>query len=113
MTHDVCGPGTFGIFQKEFGANAQVCVMGVMGVTCVPRVLIVFAQDSPHHLFFSALPPSLHKPHIPRPKQSQVWDNERVVIIPDHYIFTADPRANRNVDILRCVGCVCLCGAGG
>jgi 3-isopropylmalate/(R)-2-methylmalate dehydratase large subunit len=31
----------------------------------------------------------------------QVWDNERVVIIPDHYIFTADPRANRNVDILR------------
>lgn len=33
----------------------------------------------------------------------QVWDNERVVIIPDHYIFTADPRANRNVDILRYV----------
>jgi 3-isopropylmalate/(R)-2-methylmalate dehydratase large subunit len=30
-----------------------------------------------------------------------VWDNERVVIIPDHYIFTSDPRANRNVDILR------------
>lgn len=24
-----------------------------------------------------------------------------MVIIPDHYIFTADPRANRNVDILR------------
>ncbi len=55
MTHDVCGPGTFGIFQKEFGPNAQV------------------------------------------------WDNERVVIIPDHYIFTSDARANRNVDILRCV----------
>lgn len=54
MTHDVCGPGTFGIFQKEFGPNAQV------------------------------------------------WDNERVVIIPDHYIFTSDARANRNVDILRC-----------
>lgn len=31
----------------------------------------------------------------------QVWDSERVVIIPDHYIFTSDPRANRNVDILR------------
>ena len=30
-----------------------------------------------------------------------MWDPERVVIIPDHYIFTADPRANRNVDILR------------
>ena len=24
MTHDVCGPGTFGIFQKEFGEGAQV-----------------------------------------------------------------------------------------
>lgn len=23
------------------------------------------------------------------------------MLIPDHYIFTADPRANRNVDILR------------
>lgn len=53
LTHDVCGPGTFGIFQKEFGENADV------------------------------------------------WDNEKVVIIPDHYIFTSDPRANRNVDILR------------
>lgn len=53
MTHDVCGPGTFGIFQKEFGPDAKV------------------------------------------------WDSDRVVIIPDHYIFTADARANRNVDILR------------
>lgn len=53
LTHDVCGPGTFGIFQKEFGENAQV------------------------------------------------WDKEGVIIIPDHYIFTSDPRANRNVDILR------------
>lgn len=53
MTHDVCGPGTFGIFQREFG------------------------EDAP------------------------VWDNEKVVLIPDHYIFTDDPRANRNVDILR------------
>ena len=26
MTHDVCGPGTFGIFQREFGENAQVRV---------------------------------------------------------------------------------------
>lgn len=24
MTHDVCGPGTFGIFKKEFGQNAKV-----------------------------------------------------------------------------------------
>lgn len=31
----------------------------------------------------------------------KVWDREKVVIIPDHYIFTSDQRANRNVDILR------------
>ena len=53
MTHDVCGPGTFGIFQKEFGDKAEL------------------------------------------------WDSNKVVIIPDHYIFTSDARANRNVDILR------------
>lgn len=53
LTHDVCGPGTFGIFQREFGPNAKV------------------------------------------------WDPEGVIIIPDHYIFTEDARANRNVDILR------------
>ncbi len=53
MTHDVCGPGTIGIFQREFGRNADV------------------------------------------------FDPEKVVIIPDHYIFTADPKAHRNIDILR------------
>ena len=53
MTHDVCGPGTIGVFKREFGQNAKV------------------------------------------------WDREKVVIIPDHYIFTADSMSNRNVDILR------------
>lgn len=53
MTHDVCGPGTIGVFKREFGAHARV------------------------------------------------WDRNRVIIIPDHYIFTADSKANRNVDILR------------
>jgi len=53
MTHDVCGPGTIGVFKREFGPNAKV------------------------------------------------WDRYKVVIIPDHYIFTADSRSNRNVDILR------------
>jgi 3-isopropylmalate/(R)-2-methylmalate dehydratase large subunit len=53
MTHDVCGPGTIGVFKNHFGADAKV------------------------------------------------WDREKVVIIPDHYIFTADKMANRNVDILR------------
>ena len=32
---------------------------------------------------------------------AKVWDRERVVIIPDHYIFTADSKSNRNVDALR------------
>jgi 3-isopropylmalate/(R)-2-methylmalate dehydratase large subunit len=53
MTHDVCGPGTIGVFKREFGNNAKI------------------------------------------------WDPRRVVIIPDHYIFTADSKSNRNVDILR------------
>lgn len=53
MTHDVCGPGTIGVFKREFGESAKV------------------------------------------------WDARKVVIIPDHYIFTADSRSNRNVDILR------------
>ncbi len=53
MTHDVCGPGTIGVFKREFGDDAKV------------------------------------------------WDSEKIVLIPDHYIFTADQRANRNVDILR------------
>ena len=53
MTHDVCGPGTIGVFKREFGPTAKV------------------------------------------------WDRNKVVIIPDHYIFTADSKSNRNVDILR------------
>jgi 3-isopropylmalate/(R)-2-methylmalate dehydratase large subunit len=53
MTHDVCGPGTIGVFKREFGQDAKV------------------------------------------------WDRNKVVIIPDHYIFTADSKSNRNVDILR------------
>jgi 3-isopropylmalate/(R)-2-methylmalate dehydratase large subunit len=53
MTHDVCGPGTIGIFHREFGPRARV------------------------------------------------WDPDKVVLIPDHYIFTRDDKAHRNVDILR------------
>ncbi|WMV48121.1 hypothetical protein MTR67_041506 [Solanum verrucosum] len=34
-------------------------------------------------------------------ENAKVWDREKVVVIPDHYIFTADERANRNVDTLR------------
>jgi len=53
MTHDVCGPGTIGIFHEQFGPSAKV------------------------------------------------WDASRVVIIPDHYIFTAEEKCHRNVQILR------------
>ncbi len=53
MTHDVCGPGTIGIFKERFGAKAKV------------------------------------------------WDPDRVVIIPDHYIFTAEEKCHRNIEILR------------
>jgi 3-isopropylmalate/(R)-2-methylmalate dehydratase large subunit len=53
MTHDVCGPGTIGVFEEHFGADARV------------------------------------------------FDPRKVVIVPDHYIFTADPKAHRNVEILR------------
>ncbi len=34
-------------------------------------------------------------------QDAKVWDKEKVVIIPDHYVFTSDPHANRNIDILR------------
>src|SRR5215207_6965 len=53
MTHDVCGPGTIGVFYEKFG------------------------------------------------QQAKVWDPDRVVVIPDHYIFTADLKCHRNVQILR------------
>jgi 3-isopropylmalate/(R)-2-methylmalate dehydratase large subunit len=53
MTHDVCGPGTIGVFKQHFGPAARV------------------------------------------------WDPKKVVIVPDHYIFTADKMANRNVEVLR------------
>ncbi len=53
MTHDVCGPGTIGVFKREFGDDARV------------------------------------------------FDPEGVVLIPDHYVFTADKKAHRNIDTLR------------
>lgn len=34
-------------------------------------------------------------------QDARVWDKEKLVIIPDHYIFTSDKHANRNVRILR------------
>jgi 3-isopropylmalate/(R)-2-methylmalate dehydratase large subunit len=34
-------------------------------------------------------------------EKAKVWDKEKLVIFPDHYIFTKNSHANRNVDILR------------
>ncbi len=34
-------------------------------------------------------------------EQAKIWDKDKLVIFPDHYIFTKNPHANRNVDILR------------
>ncbi len=34
-------------------------------------------------------------------ERAKIWDKDKLVIFPDHYIFTKNPHANRNVDILR------------
>lgn len=34
-------------------------------------------------------------------ENAKVWDPDKLVILPDHYIFTEDPHARRNIDILR------------
>ena len=38
-----------------------------------------------------------------------MWDADKIILIPDHYIFTEDERANRNVDIIRHVCSLRLC----
>ena len=79
MTHDVCGPGAFGIFKREFGYNAKV----VLNLAINILSLLAFS-------LFVIVTSTL-----------KVWDSEKIVVIPDHYIFTSDKRANRNVDIMR------------
>lgn len=34
-------------------------------------------------------------------EKAEIWDKDKLVIFPDHYIFTKNVHANRNVDILR------------
>ena len=34
-------------------------------------------------------------------EKAKIWDKKKLVIFPDHYIFTKNPHANRNVEILR------------
>jgi 3-isopropylmalate/(R)-2-methylmalate dehydratase large subunit len=46
-------------------------------------------------------PPAIGIFHKQFGDDAKVWDKEKLVIIPDHYIFTKDKYANRNVDVLR------------
>ncbi|MBI1938851.1 MAG: 3-isopropylmalate dehydratase large subunit [Ignavibacteriales bacterium] len=34
-------------------------------------------------------------------EKAKIWDKQKLVVFPDHYIFTANAQANRNVNILR------------
>jgi selenophosphate synthase len=54
MTHDVCGPGSFEIFKKEFGENAKVLacllcckvILIVLMVVCFTKIfMIVDCED--------------------------------------------------------------------
>ena len=40
MTHDVCGPGTFGIFKREFGQNAKV-----NNLCCLTLLFLIFETN--------------------------------------------------------------------
>ena len=46
-------------------------------------------------------PPTIGIFHEQFGQAARVWDREKVVIIPDHYIFTQDEKARRNVETLR------------
>ncbi|CAK9256343.1 unnamed protein product [Sphagnum jensenii] len=51
MTHDVCGPGTIGIFKNEFGQNAKVHPINIKGfrvLEYVPafQMPVLFGTDS-------------------------------------------------------------------
>src|SRR5260221_12647515 len=70
LTHDVCGPGSIGVFKRKFGEHAKVWV-------------ILISSRAGWTVFRVTLNP------------------KKIVIIPVHYIFTADRFSNRNVDILR------------
>ena len=46
-------------------------------------------------------PPTIGIFHEQFGKDARVWDKQKVVIIPDHFIFTEDEKAHRNIDTLR------------
>lgn len=50
MTHDVCGPGTFGIFQKEFGEAARVWDPEAVIIIPVSSLLLGFILEEGNRL---------------------------------------------------------------
>ena len=34
-------------------------------------------------------------------EKAKIWDKQKLVIFPDHYIFTTNPHANRNVEYFK------------
>lgn len=46
-------------------------------------------------------PPMVKTFKIEFGEDARVWDKNRVILIPDHYIFTENKMANRNLDIIR------------
>lgn len=45
MTHDVCGPGSIGIFKKEFGENAKVSYLLHFYVGSL-HLLVIYSESS-------------------------------------------------------------------
>lgn len=54
MTHDVCGPGTFGVFEKEFGASAKVILdprmQRILIKECLRLPCVLFSRAYVVHL---------------------------------------------------------------
>ena len=34
-------------------------------------------------------------------EQAKIWDAERFILIPDHFVYSADPQANQNIRVMR------------
>ena len=106
MTHDVCGPGTFGIFQKEFGESARVWDAEAVIIIPVRRFssLVLFScferARGGEEQGRRKRKEKKKKAHFREGSSLHLFINEHEKQ-QDHYIFTSDARANRNVDILR------------
>nr|WP_314417519.1 aconitase/3-isopropylmalate dehydratase large subunit family protein [uncultured Erwinia sp.] len=34
-------------------------------------------------------------------EQAKIWDPQRLILIPDHFVYSADPQANQNIRVMR------------